>query len=38
MLRLMEELIASEEDRLEGRGGYTLDGLDITLDAVINGV
>ncbi len=36
MLRLREELIASEEDRLEGREGYTLDELDTTLDAVIN--
>ena len=37
-LRLREELIASEEDLLEGREGYTLDELDITLDAAINGV
>lgn len=38
MLRLRKELIASEEDRLEGREGYTLEEVGITLDAVINGV
>ncbi len=36
MLRLREELIAAEEDRLAGRGGCTLDELDAALDAVIS--
>lgn len=35
MLRLREELIAAEEDRLAGRVGCTLDELDAALDAVI---
>ncbi len=35
MLRLREELIAAEEDRLAGRAGCTLDELDAALDAVI---
>lgn len=35
-LRLREELIASEADRLEGREGYTLDELDSALDAAID--
>ncbi len=36
MLRLREELIASEEERLEGREGYTLDEFDSALDAAID--
>ena len=35
MLKLREELLAVEEDRLEGRKGCTLDELDAYLDEVI---
>ena len=38
MLKLREELLAVEEDRLEGRAGCTLDELNDYLDDVINGV
>ena len=38
MLRLREELIAVEEDRLAGRNGCTLDELDVYLDDVISEV
>lgn len=35
MLRLREELLAVEEDRLAGRTGSTLEELDAYLDGVI---
>ncbi len=35
MLKLREELIAVEEDRLAGRKGYTLDEASDILDAAI---
>ena len=35
MLKLREELLAVEEDRIAGRGGCTLDELDAYLDNVI---
>ena len=35
MLKLREELLAVEEDRIAGRGGCTLDELDAYLDDVI---
>lgn len=35
MLKLREELLAVEEDRLSGRNGCTLDELDAYLDSVI---
>lgn len=35
MLKLREELIAIEEDRLAGRKGYTLDEANDILDAAI---
>ena len=38
MLKLREELLAIEEDRLEGRAGCTLDELSDYLDDVIAGV
>ena len=38
MLKLREELLAVEEDRLEGRAGCTLDELNDYLDDVIAGV
>lgn len=38
MLKLREELLAVEEDRLSGRGGCSLDELDTYLDEVIAGV
>ena len=38
MLRLQEELLAVEEDRLEGRVGCTVDELDSYLNDVIEGV
>ena len=38
MLKLREELLAVEEDRLEGRAGCTLDELNDYLDDVIDGV
>ena len=38
MLKLREELLAVEEDRLEGRAGCTLDELSDYLDDVIAGV
>ena len=38
MLKLREELLAVEEDRLEGRTGCTLDELSDYLDDVIAGV
>ena len=36
MLRLREELLAVEEDRLHGNTGCTLDELDSYLDSIIN--
>ena len=38
MLKLREELLAIEEDRLEGRAGCTLDELNDYLDDLIDGV
>ena len=38
MLKLQEELLAVEEDRLEGRSGCTVDELDAYLNDVIEGV
>ena len=38
MLKLREELLAVEEDRLAGRSGCTVDDLDGYLDDVIAGV
>ena len=38
MLKLREELLAVEEDRLAGRTGCTLDELDTYLDEIIAGV
>lgn len=35
ILKLREELLAIEEDRMTGRNGYTLDELDAYLDDVI---
>lgn len=35
MLKLREELIAAEEDRLAGKNGYTVDELDKMLDDII---
>ena len=35
MLKLREELLAVEEDRMAGRIGCTLDELDVYLDEVI---
>ena len=35
MLKLREELLAVEEDRIAGRNGCTLDDLDAYLDDVI---
>ena len=35
MLKLREELLAVEEDRINGSKGYTLDALDAYLDDVI---
>ena len=35
MLKLREELLAVEEDRIAGRNGSTLDELDAYLDDVI---
>ena len=35
MLKLREELLAVEEDRIAGRTGCTLDELDAYLDEVI---
>ena len=37
MLKLREELLAVEEDRLEGRAGCTLDELSDYLDSMIAG-
>ena len=37
MLKLREELLAVEEDRLAGRTGCTVDELDAYLDSVIAG-
>lgn len=36
MLRLFEELVAVEEDRLAGRTGVTSDELEIYLESVID--
>lgn len=36
MLKLREELLAVEEDRLNGRTGYTLEELDEYLDNIIS--
>ena len=38
MLKLREELLAVEEDRLAGRTGCTVEELDAYLDSVIAGV
>lgn len=38
MLKLREELLAVEEDRLAGRTGCSLEELDAYLDSVIEGV
>lgn len=38
MLKLREELLSVEEDRVAGRAGCTLDELDNYLDSVIAGV
>jgi len=38
MLRLREELLAVEEDRIAGRAGITPDELEAYLDDVISGV
>ncbi|MCH5192521.1 MAG: type II toxin-antitoxin system Phd/YefM family antitoxin [Oscillospiraceae bacterium] len=35
MLKLREELIAAEEDRLAGKSGYTVDELDKMLSDII---
>ncbi|WP_368234084.1 type II toxin-antitoxin system Phd/YefM family antitoxin [Anaerotruncus rubiinfantis] len=35
MLSLREELLAVEEDRLQGRAGYTPDELDTYLEGII---
>ncbi len=35
MLKLRDELLAVEEDRLQGRNGCTLDKLDSHLNSVI---
>lgn len=36
MLKLREELLSVEEDRLAGRNGCTVDELSIYLDSIIN--
>jgi hypothetical protein len=36
MLKLREELLAVEEDRMTGRAGYTPDELESYLDGVID--
>ena len=36
MLRLREELLAVEEDRLHGNTGCTLDELETYLDSILN--
>ena len=38
MLKLREELLAVEEDRVVGRGGCTIDELDSYLDDLLSGV
>lgn len=38
MLKLREEQLAVEEDRLAGRAGYTLDELDSYLNSLIDEV
>ncbi|HBR34584.1 MAG TPA: prevent-host-death protein, partial [Firmicutes bacterium] len=38
MLKLREELLAVEEDRLAGRAGVTPDELDSDLDSIIDEV
>ena len=38
MLKLREELLAVEEDRLQGRDGCSLDELDAYLDDVMAGL
>lgn len=38
MLKLREELLAVEEDRLAGRAGMTLDEMDNYLDGIIDEV
>ena len=38
MLKLREELLAVEEDRIAERNGCTIDELDVFLDDVIAGV
>ena len=37
MLKLREELLDIEEDRLQGRNGCTLDELDSYLDHIVAG-
>ena len=37
MLKLREELLAVEEDRIAGKTGYSLDELDACLEQVIEG-
>ncbi|MFB5268638.1 type II toxin-antitoxin system Phd/YefM family antitoxin [Paenibacillus enshidis] len=36
MLKLREELLAVQEDRIAGRAGVTLDELDTYLDSIID--
>lgn len=38
MMKLREELLAVEEDRIAGRSGCSVDELDACLDDVIEGV
>ena len=38
MLKLREELLAVEEEKLAGRGGCSLDELDAYLDEALSGV
>lgn len=38
MLKLREELLAVEEERLSGQGGCTIDELDAYLDTIIDEV
>lgn len=38
MLKLREELLAVEEERLSGQGGCTIDELDTYLDTIIDEV
>ncbi|MDL2295457.1 toxin-antitoxin system, antitoxin component, PHD family protein [Lachnospiraceae bacterium OttesenSCG-928-E19] len=38
MLKLREELLGAQEDRIAGRSGCTLDELDVYLDEIISEV